>query len=394
MRSVYLAGYYGMRNTGDDALLAAAAWGVRRFLAPERVFVNVARLPEFPGAHELVPVYREQESFRFENRLRGYLAGLRSQSMVYGGGSLFHSAAGIGSNINQLRLAGRGPHYAVGVGLGPFKNRADERACADFLARLAFVGVRDRESLEIARALAPGVASRKTFDLAALLPLAAGGLPGGGGSSDMAASDVAAGKGTGNCGASPPAGYGARRASRRGVGFALCHYERHSGGDPARDARRQRKLAAALALLDPDQVDEVVFIDFNGHPHLGDRELHRELASGLAGRFAVRHVPYSPNPAAVLNEIASLRLVVAMRLHAAVFGYLAQTPTVMLSYHPKCRGWAEEIGLPGRFLLNSAEFDPGHLAQAIGETLSRPDQGIALPVACAQRLALSNWQFD
>lgn len=362
MKNVFLAGYYGMLNSGDDALLAAAAWGVRNYLAPERILVNVARLPRIP-ADRMSPVFRPRERFRGENRLRGYAACLRSRSIVYGGGSLFHSSAGIGSNINQLRLAGRGPHFAVGVGLGPFRNGADQRACAELLRRLEFVGVRDRESLEIARALAPGVRSEKTFDLAPLLLRAApeGALPAPG--------------------------------RRSGVGIALCDYERFSGGDRLREEQRRLKVIAALKRLDPEETGELVFIDFNGHPAFGDHPLHREIIAALDGRFRVRQLAYSPDPWGVLREIGSLRAVVAMRLHAAVFGFLSRTPTVMLSYHPKCRGWADDIGLPAQFLLDSAAFEPEELAARIGEALRHPDRGARLAVSEAEALALQNFEL-
>lgn len=362
MKKVFLAGYYGMQNSGDDALLAAAAWGVRNFLAPERILVNVATLPAIPAA-EMSPVFRPDERFALENRLRGYAACLRSQSVVYGGGSLFHSSAGIRSNVNQLRLAGRGPHYAVGVGLGPFKSLADERACAELLRRLEFVGVRDRESLEIARALAPALRSEKTFDLAPLILRAS---PGGS--------------------ATAPAG-------RRGIGISLCDYERFSGGDRVREEQRRLKVIAALKRLDPEEAGELVFIDFNGHPEYGDHALHREIMAALAGRFRVRQLPYSPDPWEVLREIGSLRAVVAMRLHAAVFGFLSGTPTVILSYHPKCRGWADDIGLPGRFVLDSAAFEPEELAARIGEASGQPGQGARLAVSEAEALALRNFEI-
>jgi polysaccharide pyruvyl transferase WcaK-like protein len=366
MNRIFLAGFYGFHNTGDDALLAAGAWGVRQFLAPDRILVNVACPPEFPGAEYLTPIYPPVQRFKYENRLRGYGAALLAKSVVYGGGSLFHTSSGIRSNINQLRLAGKGPHYAVGVALGPFRTGEDERTCADFLHRLEFIGLRDQESFEIARSIAPGVRSEKTFDLAPLLPRAAGlsidnlGFPG----------------------------------TRKGIGFSLCDYERFSHGDVSREAARREKLTEALKLLDPSDVEELVFIDFNGHPLLGDRKLHKEIAGRLNNRFKIRHVPYCPNPIKMLREIASLRVIVAMRLHAAVFGYLAQTPTIMLSYHPKCNGWASDIGLPHQFVFDSVNFEPEQLVQRMTDTLNKPEQGIMLPLAEAERMALKNWQMS
>jgi len=363
MNSVFLAGYYGMDNSGDDALLAAAAWGVRQFLAPERVFVNVACPAEFPGAEQLTPIYLPVQRFKGENRLRGYRAGLLSRSVVYGGGSLFHTSSVIKSNITQLKLAGKGPHYAVGVALGPFRKAEDERTCAEFLKRLAFIGLRDQESFEIARAIAPTVRSEKTFDLAPLLPRSAG-------------LDI------GRLGFS---------GKRRGVGLSLCDYERFSGGDVSREDIRRRKLIEVLQQLDPAEIDELVFIDFNGHPLYGDRLLHGEIAARLDNRFRVRHLPYCAKPIKMLEEIASLRLILAMRLHAAVFGYLAHTPTIILSYHPKCAAWGEDIGASDRYIFDSTDFDVPLLAEQIKKVLEGEYFEPDLSPVSAESMAMKNW---
>ena len=363
MNRVFLVGYYGMQNTGDDALLAAAAWGVRRFLAPDQVLVNVATLPKFPGADLLSPVFLPAQRFKGENRLRGYRAALLARSVLYGGGSLFHTSSVIRSNITQLRLAGKGPHYAVGVALGPFRTSQDERSCAEFLRRLEFIGLRDRESLEMARALAPSLRSELTFDLAPLFPRCAG----------LELGSLASG------------------GERRGLGLSLCDYERFSGGDAGREEVRRGKLVQLLRRLDPDQVDELVFIDFNGHPLYGDGRLHREIAAALEHRFRIRHLPYLGDPARMLREIASLRAVLAMRLHAAVFGYLAATPTLVLSYHPKCAAWARDIGMAERYLFDSSEFDGALLSAALGELLEGSYLAPGLAPAEAEALALKNW---
>jgi polysaccharide pyruvyl transferase WcaK-like protein len=363
MNRVFLAGYYGMLNTGDDALLAAAAWGVRQFLAPDRIYANVATLPEFPGAAMLTPVYAATQRFKGENRLRGYGALLRSRSVVYGGGSLFHTSSVIRSNILQLKLAGKGPHYAVGVALGPFATGEDERTCAELLRRLEFIGLRDRQSFDTARALAPSVRSGLTFDLAPLLPRSAG-L---------------------NIGDPNLAG------ERRGIGLSLCHYERFSRGDVRRETIRSGKLVEAIKLFDPAAVDELVFIDFNGHQQYGDRRLHEEVASRLDNRFSIRHIPYCADPVKMLRNVASLRVILAMRLHAAVFGYLARTPTILLSYHPKCSAWARDIGLSGRYVFDSVEFDVPGLSAQVMDILGGRYREPELAQTEAEAMALRNW---
>jgi polysaccharide pyruvyl transferase WcaK-like protein len=336
MTRVLLKGYYGFRNTGDDALLAASAWGARQAYGTDVALTAVAgRIPVFPGSELTRAAYPAAGRLRGEARVRVWLEALKARAVVFGGGSVFHAGERLAQVETLLRIAGRGPHLAAGVSIGPFRSSADERACARVLRRLAFVGARDAESAALARSLAPDVQSRLTFDLAPLLLALGDGTP-------------------------------APRAERRGVGVSLCDYERFTGGDERREALRRARIAQALRCLDPGLVDEIVFLDFNGDPACGDAQIHADVRAMLDGaRISVRHVPYDSRPLEVLRTVAGLRAMIAMRLHAAVFGFLARTPTVILSYHPKCRGWAAQAGVPPSLVHDSVGFAAAELADAV-----------------------------
>jgi len=105
--AVLLAGYYGMRNSGDDALLAATAWGVRRYLRPRRIRATASRVPDIPGAQEIHPVLTVSR-VRGVNLLRTWFAALRSNQVLFGGGSVFHSMESLMRATWLLRLSGRG----------------------------------------------------------------------------------------------------------------------------------------------------------------------------------------------------------------------------------------------------------------------------------------------
>lgn len=354
-----------MMNTGDDALLAAACWGARKFLNADRIWATAPTVPLIDGAELIRPVYIHSPRFQGENGLRAYARALCVDNVVFGGGSVFHTARDMKSKIKFLKLAGRGPHVAVGVGVGPFASKEDEQACAELLKRLDFVGLRDRESLNVVKAIAPDVRSVKTFDLAPLL---------------LRIADIA-----GNT--------RIVRSPRRGIGLALCDYERYVGGDTTREVARREKIRKFLELLVPEIAEELVLIDFNGHPYYGDRRLHEEIANYAAGRFRVRHVPYVADPLSALREIASLRAMVAMRLHAAVFAFLAETPTIILSYHPKCLGWAEDVGMNRDLIFDSVVFDPEQLAYVVHRGVEGDTPAPALSPAEAEGFALQNWTW-
>lgn len=362
MMRVLLRGYYGFRNTGDDALLAATALGVRRAYGDAIAVTALASaIPAFPGSTLVRPAFPPVPRWRGERRVRLWAEALRARAVVFGGGSVFHARAGLPQLEALLRVAGRGPHLAAGVSIGPFRSSDEERACARVLRRMAFLGLRDEESADLARALAPGVPSRLTFDLAPLLLDMGDGVP-------------------------------AARAARRGLGIALCDYERFTGGDTRREAIRRARVARALRAVPRELVDELVLVDFNGDPESGDADVHADLSARLAGAgIPIRHVRYDARPLEALRTIGRLRAIVAMRLHAAVFAYLARTPAVILSYHPKCSGWAGQAGVPASMVHDSVDFDPADLARAIETALGGRAPAPSLPLATALERARLNF---
>lgn len=357
-----LNGYYGFQNTGDDALLAAAVLGARwAYGAGITLTARASTIPTFPGSRLVRAAYPTAQRWRGERRVRLWLEAFRSRAILFGGGSVFHSRDGLEKVEHLLRLAGRGPHLGAGVSIGPFRSAADEQACARVLRRLTFLGLRDVKSTEIAKALAPGVPSELTFDLAPLLLV-------------LDRDRRVPGEG------------------RRGLGLALCDHERFTNGDLRREAARRERLGSVLRALDRDLVEEIVLIDFNGHPHKGDSRIHTEIRT-MAEQAGIptRLVPYDPRPLEVLRTIAGLRAMLAMRLHAAVFGYLVETPTVMLAYHPKCQGWAEQVGISDPLIHDSVDFDPVQLAAAVELALRGRAPVATLPISAALERARRNF---
>jgi polysaccharide pyruvyl transferase WcaK-like protein len=360
VRRVLISGYYGVRNTGDDALLAVSAWGARRmFGCDTRLSATSHATPVFSGADAVRALFPACARFRGERRARLMLEALRAHTVLFGGGSVFHSASMLRQMDHLLRATGRGPHFAVGVSIGPFRTISDERYCARVLRRLAFIGVRDATSKAWADELAPSVPAKLTFDLGPLLPLV------------------------------EPSS--AAHKDRRGIGIALCDYESFAGGDPKRELLRRARIAAALRRLDVPPEDEVVFIDFNGHATLGDRRVHTDIAALAGPRIRARHVTYCDAPRDVLEQVSRLRVIVAMRLHASIFAYVTGTPSLTLSYHPKCEGWASQVGMRPDLVHDSLAFDPAALADQIHAALQNNIPLPALPLAEAQERALGNF---
>ncbi|GFO60322.1 hypothetical protein GMST_26470 [Geomonas silvestris] len=364
MTTYLIAGYYGMKNTGDDALQSVSCWGARNFLQAGRLWTTATTVPIELWRASVRPIFKPAPVFPGRNRLSCYLRALQSKGIIMGGGSVFHSCHYMSLVSDLLRLSGKGPHAALGVSIGPFRSSQAERDCAKLLRRFHFLGLRDKESADLARALAPQVPSALTFDLAPLLTLAA---------PQTDRTDLAP-------------------TRRSGIGFALCDYERFVGGNLEVEKRRRGELLRLVRLV-AGHGEEIVLFEFNGHDNFGDRCLNEALLNELSGISSVRLVRYHPDPQVILREISKLKAMVAMRLHAGVFGYLTQTPTVMLSYNPKCAGWSEQIGADPSTLFDSADFDAAEVIQILDRAVAGVVPLPALPVKRAQELALKNWSW-
>ncbi|RLT96778.1 polysaccharide pyruvyl transferase family protein [Ketobacter sp.] len=361
MTKTLLMGYYGMQNSGDDALLCATAMGAKQYLGARDFIINAPRELSVPAVGHFNALLAEPQRVPGSNRFRQYGAAYRSNRVIFGGGSVFHSRRDLDLNRDLLSLVGGTGHLALGVGIGPFDSVAAERSCAKLLQRLSFVGVRDAASKEIADAIAPTAHVEQTFDLApSLLQHPHFHLP-------------------------------SRR--RHGIGVCLCPKERLQG-DPGTEQVRLKQIARALDMAHFYSGEPVYFQNFNGHPQWGDAAVHREVAAMMDSRVPVRFVDYDPNPFNVLQQMAGYRVVLSMRLHGSIFAYMTETPVLSLNYHPKCEGWCEQAGVPSHLRFDCATLQADSLTDELCEGLDEGFELARLPVAQAVNASIKNWSSD
>ena len=358
----YLVGYYGMQNTGDDALMTVAASGAKRYLHSDEVVLSSPSDIKLYNGGSFERTLTERQRFPGQNRLKHYLRAIDSQRVIFGGGSVFQNAHDIDMKRDMMMLSGGRSHLALGVGLGPFVDSKAERSCARFLNECEYVGVRDPYSFDIAKAISPKANVELTFDLAPQM-LA---LPG----FELQS-----------------------MGQREGIAVCLCPHERLAGRSEI-ETKRLKRLANALDTIQFYTGEKLVFVDFNGHSTLGDAPVHRELASYLPSHSRYEFIHYDANPLRVLQRMASFRLVIGMRLHAAIFGYIAETPVLSLNYHRKCTQWGEQIGMPAKYHFDIAGFDPEELVNqaclGFADGFNQP----AMSVKEAFNHSMKNWRVS
>ena len=248
---------------------------------------------------------------------------------------------------------------ALGLGLGPFEDVNAEKACAKFLSECQFVGLRDRASFDIAKAIAPHANLELSFDLSPLMLQV----------ENFELFDV----------------------ERRAIAVCMSSQERIHG-QPELESKLLKKLASSLDLIHRLTGQVIHFIDFNGSEGLGDRAVHQELASYLSDTTRYQLVEYDANPFRVLQRIASYKLLISMRLHASIFGFLTQTPVLSLNASAKCQQWCEQTGMANEHIFDANEFDPGMLVNVARKGLEKGFEPDRLTVKMAVQAAMKNWR--
>jgi polysaccharide pyruvyl transferase WcaK-like protein len=359
--AVLLSGYYGMQNVGDDILMLAGMDISEQFFKQEKLFITAPNT--FPCFYKdnVFPIQSFPQKFKGQNRLLKYWNAVKSHNILFAGGSVFHCDVDISQKIHMVKMSGDGPHFAVGVSVGPFKNVRAERLFKELLRHFKFIGVRDRQSYDIVKSLSPDTHCEKTFDLAPKM-LA---------HSKLSADEVS-GQGK--------------------LGINLCPVFKNGQLNESLCRNVVESLAHVINGMNPDQVSSIELISFNGHGVEGDGVLLSALVKKLKTRARINYVDYLTNPFQVYRAISSCNVMLSMRLHAKIFGYMASVPTLNLCYHNKCSEWSKEIGAYDDAVFQAGEIDSAALENSLLKALDGGMELPELPLEKAISMSDRNWR--
>lgn len=325
-RSLALAGYYGMKNFGDDLFAYVAVNAAKDFWTREKIVVVSPPLHGLSANYTLTPGFYSDsynkhsvlgKAVRFVNTIK---SAAFNDRYVYCGGSLFSNGA-TGSRRYVDRIAGT--HLsAVGVSIGPFSSSLAERQVKDSLRKIEFLAVRDRRSYEVAKSFSLDGKVTLAADLAGLIHRY---MP------------VDVRKITEPVAKNEP--FDGFR-----IGFSPCNY---NGSASSEQLDFCRKFVAAVAKIHAMRKIEVVVICVNGHHIVGDAALSEMAVKMLSNEgIPVRLVKHeSAGVLGTLHEISSLNCYVSARLHGAITAYMCGVPIVIHQHHLKMVDFADDIGL-------------------------------------------------
>jgi len=341
---ILFTGFYGQKNTGDDAFVEVASWGSGKFWNKTDIRF-LARHGNLPCT--ITPLKGYPFSLPKTYFLQANLLTKNTNYLISAGGSTIHSkmkyndpkmiALKEKTKNRRLKLGG------IGVSIGPFNSVEDEKAVQKYLKSIDFIATRDQASFAYLESLQLPYKPIKAFDLAALLP------------------DIY------NHGKNPNFG------DEKIIGVSVCPVESlQKQMDIRHEMLRNDMIVELLKKIDAEGNVHFKFYVINGHPVHGDLNISKEtIAKVNPKRFELVH--YDPNTEETWKSIADCDFMISTRLHAAIFACFANTPFVLNEYHRKCMDFLDDVGYPRSFRLGNSQYSVDTTANQILDVLYHPD---------------------
>jgi len=337
VRRIVVSGYYGFRNSGDEAVLQSILTALAEEGASQGIRIEPIVLSIDPASTS--EMYGVESVHRM--RLQDVLKAIRgSDGLISGGGSLLQDATGaltIPYYTGVLRLAQllRKPTFVYAQGIGPVNRRWMDRLIRGVMRRSAYVSVRDAESAALLGRMGVETSRIEVVpDPVMGLPLPAPGeaalaVDGGAAGAAAAARPAAAG------GMAP--GEAAPEGRAPLVGVSLRHW-RKDGADLAR-------AAAALGALARSRAVRLRFLPFHTPSDVETSQWVIGQLGELGPGSSAELAEPGDNPQRMLLEVSRCDLLFGMRLHALIYAANQSVPMLGLSYDPKIDQFLNRLDL-------------------------------------------------
>ena len=365
-RQVFIFGYYGWANTGDDAMLCALLQELPEFY-PEAEFVVLSRIPVTTPTS-----IKDRVRFVKPAAIPAFWQIARSQVFIIGGGTHIHD---YGKDIKNIKILLRlliimafakisgNKVYLIGNGIGPISTKWGKILTRLICCMADNITVRDKASYRVLETLELANANRASlsFDLSALLmPL-----------QETSSSDAK------------------ESANKKILGICITPIFTIYYGDKERDLAIINEIARSVnqQLTAIPQLWIYLFI-FKDGPKDSDVWITKSLEERLNPPERVKLIPYDPDPRETLTQVAQCFAFVGTKYHSCLFAYLNNIPLLVVDYHPKCCALANEIGLPKHAVVSLDGVLNGQFGERLKNLIESPKDFLAtLPLSLARNRA-------
>lgn len=301
MYDVAISGYYGFKNSGDEALLKSIISDLRR-IDPDIKIAVFSNDPEFTKAEHNADAFDRMKLFEVGRVLR------RTKLLISGGGSLIQDATSTKSLMYYLgiirlakRCGARVMLYANGV--GPVGGRLNRAAAKNTLNMADYITLREEDSLRELEAMGVNVPKIEVTADPAL---------------GLCADESGRAEAERLFGGKTP------------IAFSVREWKTlKSGGTDAICGCIERLKADGFApFMLPMQYSK----DY-------------KICSEIAGKTGVSVLEDKYNVGQLLGILSACPAVAGMRLHALIYALAAESSPVGIVYDPKVRGFMNYAGL-------------------------------------------------
>jgi len=329
-QTIVLSGYYGFRNSGDEAVLQSILTALEEEGRASGIQIDPVVLsidPEWTSRTYGVKAVHRMKFAEVRNAIKN------SDGLISGGGSLLQDATGLKSipyYLGVIKLAqwlGK-PTFVYAQGVGPVNRKLFRPFIASVFRRCDYISVRDAESAELLRSMGiPGGDIEVVPDPVMGLKLPEDGV--------AASADSQLDSQGGESAAAT--GAGANAAGLPVVGVSVRFWT---------EARTElAKLAEGLASLSRRKPVHIRFLPFH---FPGDDEASRfvmeQMGNVADSGSTVSIAAETEHPQDMLREVSQCSLLIGMRLHSLIYEASREVPLLGISYDPKIDHFLGRVG--------------------------------------------------
>ncbi|RAS84340.1 hypothetical protein A3863_24375 [Priestia endophytica] len=344
MKKILLRGYYGYKNSGDDALFYAIVEKMNRM---SKVHFNVLSKDEL--------YYPKENSgnliFNYPS-LKNILSGIISSDiLIFGGGSQLQDYGKIRLQLSLLKtymivsltkLLKKDVIY-LGVSIGPLETRLGKIIGKKILSKSNYIVVRDQSSYNHLKKM-----NLKDEDIK-LAP-------------DLAISliDII------------PVKHISKDNKKLVIGVNLLPFFSAIKGDKEKELELIENISTSINIVSKEYPNvEIRFFSFQEDEEINDYHLLNLLEKMVDIEIKMRR--YQSNPLSLMEELSECDRFIGMRLHSTIFAYANDIPQLILSYHPKCKGFANLVGYQPENVVDVFNMKGEEFTNKLRNLIKKPD---------------------
>lgn len=346
--NVFIFGYFGWNNVGDDAIGCGLIKGINDLKQDAKFYVPSKREYFFENLEDLDI---KRLKFSFLDILKGIL---RSEHVIIAGGTHFYDEGDdefhrlkifilFGLMISLARFL-RKKVSLIGHGIGPLSKGWSITLSRYIFNRCSNIYVRDRLSKTVLNNLGYKHKSNLAFDAAVLLF----------GYEDFLVSH--------------------NKSNRQNLGISLLPFFEIYQDDEEKDKLNVENLGIVLnsILNDNDNIDINLFSFRGGNLH-SDTPILKELYKKLPSN-RVNIIEYEGDLASFVQKISKCDFFICTRYHSAIFAYMLDIPSLIISYMEKCEGFSRYVSFPERVTISLKELSKPDILFKLKALIEEPNK--------------------